>query len=200
MGSRSPDFWDQIPRWAGGWACTSHPGVLGSFPKREEPGKTGRPADPVLKYRVPHGSLRSLVRDGQTSSHRPWLVVSRSTCPPLSPSPHANSLIKGNAVINTHIPCWGWVLSSRWTYYLTQLVKLSPSTSKRSRYKHRKCKFTSVYYITWLTEKRFGSRNFEFVFQLGTSCMEVDYSVIPPSVLSRSHTLQYPVTGARKRS
>ena len=44
----------------------------------------------------------------------------------------------------------------------------------------------------WLTEKRFGSRNFEFVFQLGTSCMEVDYSVIPPSVLSRSHTLQYP--------
>ena len=52
----------------------------------------------------------------------------------------------------------------------------------------------------WLTEKRFGSRNFEFVFQLGTSCMEVDYSVIPPSVLSRSHTLQYPVTGARKRS
>ena len=104
----------------------------------------------------------SLVRDGQPSPHRPLLVVSRTTCPPLSPSPHANSLIKGNAVINTHIPCWGWVLSSRWTYYLTQLVKLSPSTSKRSRYKHRKCKFTSVYYITWLTEKRFGSRNSEF--------------------------------------
>ena len=29
---------------------------------------------------------RSLVRDGQTSSHRPRLVVSRSTCPPLPPS------------------------------------------------------------------------------------------------------------------
>jgi len=28
---------------------------------------------------------RSLVRDGQTSSHRPRLVVSRSTCPPFSP-------------------------------------------------------------------------------------------------------------------
>ncbi len=54
VGSRSPDGWDQIPRWAGGWACTSHPGVLGSIPKREEPGKTGR--HPVLKYRVPHGS------------------------------------------------------------------------------------------------------------------------------------------------
>jgi hypothetical protein len=28
--------------------------------------------------------------------------VSRSTCPPLSPSPHANSLTIGTAVINTH--------------------------------------------------------------------------------------------------
>jgi hypothetical protein len=35
-------------------SCTSHSGVLGSIPKREEPGKTGR--HPVLKYRVPHGS------------------------------------------------------------------------------------------------------------------------------------------------
>ena len=35
-------------------ACTSHPGVLGSIPKREEPGKTER--HPLLKYRVPHGS------------------------------------------------------------------------------------------------------------------------------------------------
>jgi len=52
VSSRSPDGWDQIPRWAG--ACTSHPGVLGSIPKREEPGKTG--CHPVLKYRVPHGS------------------------------------------------------------------------------------------------------------------------------------------------
>jgi hypothetical protein len=35
-------------------SCTNHPGVSGSIPKREEPGKTGR--HPVLKYRVPHGS------------------------------------------------------------------------------------------------------------------------------------------------
>jgi len=35
-------------------SCTSHPEVLGSIPKREEPGKTGR--HPVLKYRVPYGS------------------------------------------------------------------------------------------------------------------------------------------------
>ncbi len=46
---------------------------------------------------------RSLVRDGQTSPLRPQLVVSRSTCPPLSPSPHANSFVIGTAVINTHI-------------------------------------------------------------------------------------------------
>jgi len=47
---------------------------------------------------------RSLVRDGQTSPHRPLLVVPRSTCPPLFPSPHANTFIIGTAVINTHRP------------------------------------------------------------------------------------------------
>ena len=40
-----------VSRWAGGWACTSRHGVLGSIPKREEPWKTGR--HPVFKYRVP---------------------------------------------------------------------------------------------------------------------------------------------------
>jgi len=43
------------------------------------------------------------VRDGKTRPHRPRLVVSRSTCPPLSPSPHANSFRIGTAVINTHL-------------------------------------------------------------------------------------------------
>jgi len=42
------------------------------------------------------------VRDGQTSPHGPRLVVSRITCPPPSPAPHANSFIIGTAVINTH--------------------------------------------------------------------------------------------------
>jgi hypothetical protein len=46
VGSRSP-----LGCWVG---CPRQPGVLGSIPKREEPGKTGR--HPVLKYRVPHGS------------------------------------------------------------------------------------------------------------------------------------------------
>ena len=41
-------------------SCTSHPGVLGSIPKREEPGKTGAPSVKVPgSSRVPvHSSLR----------------------------------------------------------------------------------------------------------------------------------------------
>jgi hypothetical protein len=43
---------------------------------------------------------------GQTSPHRPRLVVSRSTCPPLSPSPPSeNSSVLGTTVINTRT--WG---------------------------------------------------------------------------------------------
>ncbi len=63
---------------AGGWACTSHPGVLGSIPKREERGKTGR--HPVFKYRVPHGS--QLVNTGLGSSS---LVAHVLHYPPLPP-------------------------------------------------------------------------------------------------------------------
>ena len=44
------------------------------------------------------------MRDGQTlNPHRPRLVVSHSTCPPLSSSPHAHSFVIGPAVIkHTH--------------------------------------------------------------------------------------------------
>jgi hypothetical protein len=43
------------------------------------------------------------VRAGQTHPHRPRLVVSHSTCPPLSSSPHAHSFVIGPAVIkHTH--------------------------------------------------------------------------------------------------
>ena len=42
---------------------------------------------------------RSLVRDGQTHPHRPRIVVSHSTCPPLSSSPHTHSFVIGPAVI-----------------------------------------------------------------------------------------------------
>ncbi len=76
----------------------NHPGVLGSIPKREDPGKPGAPC-----VKVP-GSSR--VPDGQTHPHRPRLVVSHSTCPPLSSSPHAHSFVIGPAVIkHTHPMC-----------------------------------------------------------------------------------------------
>ncbi len=57
---------------------------------------------PFTQYPSPS---RSLVRDGQTSPHKPRLVVPHSTCPSLSPSPPAHSFIIGPAVINTHTIC-----------------------------------------------------------------------------------------------
>ena len=55
----------------------------------------------LLSHNIAPPRARSLVRDGQTSPRRPRLLVSRSTCPPLSPFPHANSFVIGTAVINT---------------------------------------------------------------------------------------------------
>jgi hypothetical protein len=60
------------------------------------------PSPPPPSFTQSPSPPRSLVRDGQTSPHRSRLVVSRSTCPPLPPSPHANSFIIGTAVTNTH--------------------------------------------------------------------------------------------------
>jgi hypothetical protein len=64
------------------------------------------PSSPPPSFTQSFFPPRSIVRDGQTSPHRPWLVVSRSTCPPLSPSAHTNSFVIGTAVINahTHVP------------------------------------------------------------------------------------------------
>jgi hypothetical protein len=55
---------------------------------------------PFTHYPFP---LRSLVCGGQPSPHKPRLVVSHSTCPPLSSFPHAHSFVLGTAVINTHM-------------------------------------------------------------------------------------------------
>ena len=60
------------------------------------------PSPPPPSFTLSPSPPRSLVCDGQTSPHRPRLVVSRSTCPPLSPSPHANSFVICTAVRNTH--------------------------------------------------------------------------------------------------
>jgi len=55
------------------------------------------PHPPFTQYPFPP---HLLVRDGQTSPLNSRLVVSHSTCPPPSPSPHANSFGIGPAVIN----------------------------------------------------------------------------------------------------
>jgi hypothetical protein len=75
------------------WHSSHSPSTrsLSRFPSSPPPSFTQSPFPPC-----------SLVRGGQTSPHRPRLVASRSTCPPLSPSPHANSFVIGTSVINTH--------------------------------------------------------------------------------------------------
>jgi hypothetical protein len=75
---------------------------------------------------------RSLVRDGQASPHRPRLVVSRSTCPPLSPSPHANSFIIGTTVINTHT-CQGRSAPQQQTLKRRSLQSTVPIRDDRRR-------------------------------------------------------------------
>jgi hypothetical protein len=88
VGSRSPDGWDQIPYPAAWWLGTSHPGVLVSIPKREEPGKTGAPCVKVPgSSRVPappcsarcrhHPLLWVPVFDGCHEQKGPWR---RHTC------------------------------------------------------------------------------------------------------------------------
>ncbi len=71
-----------------------------------------------------NGPLQTQPRDGQTCPHRPRLVGSRSTCPPLSPFPDANSFMIGTAAINTHIPPARAALLPRHalTYRVTQTV------------------------------------------------------------------------------
>ena len=80
------------------------------------PMRSTRPSDPPHEPRGPASVNQGLAisvfhtislspaftsAGGQTSPHRPRLVVSRSTCSLLSPSPHANSCRIGTAVIWT---------------------------------------------------------------------------------------------------
>jgi hypothetical protein len=69
------------------------------------------------------------VRDGQTSPHRPRFVVSRSTCPALSPSPHANSFIIGTAVINTT----NWILPAHTHRFLPPRLPCLASHFRQGR-------------------------------------------------------------------
>jgi hypothetical protein len=71
-------------------------------PDMRTPPRTCSPSSrhpPFTHYPFPP---RSLVCGGQASPHKPRLVVSHSTCPPLSSSPHAHNFVLGTVVINTH--------------------------------------------------------------------------------------------------
>ena len=72
-------------------SCTSHPRVLGSIPKREEPGKTGAPCVKVPgSSRVPY----------PPPPHREQLCT--RSCSNKTHTHLANSFVIGTAVINTH--------------------------------------------------------------------------------------------------
>jgi hypothetical protein len=66
------------------------------------PPRTRSPSSRHPTFTHYHFPLRSLVCGGQPSPHKPRLVVSHSTCPPLFSSPHAHSFVLGTAVRNTH--------------------------------------------------------------------------------------------------
>jgi hypothetical protein len=85
-GARRLWVWDWI-HW--------HTSPRTRFPFSRHPPFTHYPSPP-----------RSLVCGGQTSPHKPRLVVSHSTCPPLSSSPHAHSFVFGTAVIHNNPVQW----------------------------------------------------------------------------------------------
>ena len=76
--------------------------------------------------------------------HGAHIVVSPSTCPPLSPSPHANSFIIGTAEINTHmsstLPLSPSLFPPR-EVYGRRLVFVSERTNKRHHH-HRRATMT----------------------------------------------------------
>ena len=78
----------QIPDGLVGRSCTSHHGVLGSIPKREEPGTGASCVEVPGSSRVP----------------RPRLVVCRSTFLHYPPPPTANSIVNRYCSIKTHSP------------------------------------------------------------------------------------------------
>jgi hypothetical protein len=111
---QAPIFQDPLPTAAGYYAETGTGRDSGTFllppPPLHRTGRVRSGAEtqtPVASRRASsrdgracmEHTWRSLVCGGQPSPHKPRLVVSHSTCPPLSSSPHAHSFVLGTAVI-----------------------------------------------------------------------------------------------------
>ena len=91
-----------VQKWSCTVTCLSRMSAPGSNSSRFAMAWPWRIFEPQTDCRTRQRPW-TLVRDGQTSPHRPRLVVSRSTCPPPSSPPHANSFVIGPAVIK-HTP------------------------------------------------------------------------------------------------
>jgi hypothetical protein len=102
------------------------------------------PSPPPPSFTQSPSPPRSLVSDGQTSPHRPRLVVSHSTCPPLSPSPHANSFIIGTAVINTKVVGGG----GAWLVVIQRELVRWPPPGFRVLVQDQDPEWTSVFVIS----------------------------------------------------
>jgi hypothetical protein len=121
------------------------------------------------------------MRDGQTSPQRPRLVVSRSTCPPISPSPHANSFIIGTAVINTRTRAMRPVSRYLFVYVGASFSCASPllPSSERSAGQRNKPNHSTV----------LARPVCQFVFVSATS-FPCRFSELPPSYCSQTNRQQ----------
>ena len=92
--------WAPYPRWAGGSVLYQPPWSSGFGSQTRGTRENRRTLSLALPFSPPPSFTqspfppRSLVRDGQTSPHKPRLVVPHSTCLPLSPS-----CVTGDAVL-----------------------------------------------------------------------------------------------------
>jgi hypothetical protein len=117
----------QIPRWLGSdplsaWWLGLAPATLEFWVRFPNERNQGKQAHPVLKYRVPspHGSHHP---------HRPRLVVSHSTCPPLSSSPPREQLCNRSCSNkHTHTAPSEWLESLRRSTEVEHPVKTQGST------------------------------------------------------------------------
>ena len=127
--TETPRFLDEIP-----WFPIDRNSKISEIPK------------PKVPVHSEKRSIFPLVRDEQTNPHRPRLVVSHSTCPPLSSPPHANSFVGPAVIKHTRIQ----IKITSWTdfvqsgqsvtgscIFLENSRKITPSSHLNLNFQHR---------------------------------------------------------------